>query len=385
MYGLRDPMTSHGFDERTREGMSQRRQEPTMKRRSFLQACAGGATAITAGCLDAVGLRTQSAWRDPPLVDDRPDGVYYPAVTEGMVKYGTTTAGPYTAALTYSYPHRFWQVTGDRPKKTVVGSEDSVHLMASIWDARSGTVVPIDADLSAEITTEDGDLVAEEVIYPMLSQQMGYHNGANFELPGDGSYRAAISIGGTTMDRTGRFANRFDEPHTATFAFEFSSETLYDIEIRRLGERAGTRGAVEPMEMGIPVGRAPPVERLPGTPIGRATSGDAAFPVRAIAGESGATRIAAFPRTPYNRIVLPLMALSVTVERNGRAMAATPLTRTLDPRLGYHYTAPFEDVCPGDTLRLSVETPPQVARHDGYETAFLEMQPMELSVPETVA
>ncbi|WP_049899192.1 DUF7350 domain-containing protein [Halococcus agarilyticus] len=356
-----------------------------MKRRSVLRACAGGAAAITAGCLDAVGLRTQSAWRDPPLVDDRPDGVYYPAVTEGMAKYGTTTAGPYTVALTYSYPHRFWQVTGSQLEKTVVGSDDAVHLMASIWDARSNTVVPIDAGLSAEVTTEDGELVAEEVIYPMLSQQMGYHNGANFELPGDGSYRVAISIGGTAMDRTGRFAELFDEPRTATFAFAFSSEELYDIEIRRLDEKAGSRGAIEPMEMGLPVGRAPPVARLPGVPIGRATSGDAVFPVRAIPDDSGATRIAAFPRTPYNRIVLPLMALSATVERNGRSVGEDPLTRTLDPQFGYHYAAPFEDVRPGDTLGLSVETPPQVARHDGYETAFLEMEPMELSVPDTIA
>ncbi|PSP74593.1 iron transporter [Halobacteriales archaeon QH_9_66_26] len=355
-----------------------------MKRRSILQACAGGLAAVSGGCLDAVGLQTQSAWRDPPLVDDRPDGVYYPAVTEGMATYGTTTAGPYTVALTYSYPHRFWQVTGSEREKTVVGSEDSVHLMASIWDTQSGTVIPVDG-LSAEVTTEDGELVAEEVIYPMLSQQMGYHSGANFALPGDGSYRAAVSIGGTAIRRTGRFTNRFDEPHTATFAFEFTSENLYDIEIRRLGEKAGTRGAVEPMEMGIPVGRAPPVERLPGTPIGRATSGDAVVPMRAIPDESGGTRIAAFPRTPYNRIVLPLMALSATIERNAQTVAETPLTRTLDPRLGYHHAAPIEDVRPDDTLRVSVETPPQVARHDGYETAFLEMGPMTLSVPETIA
>jgi len=53
-----------------------------MRRRAFLVATAGAATA--AGCLETLGLQTQSAWRDPPLVDDRPQAVYYPAVTEEM-------------------------------------------------------------------------------------------------------------------------------------------------------------------------------------------------------------------------------------------------------------------------------------------------------------
>jgi hypothetical protein len=34
----------------------------------------------------------------------------------------------------------------------------------------------------------------------------------------------------------------------------------------------------------------------------------------------------------------------------------------------------------GDTVRLTVETPPQLARHDGYETAFLDMDPVEFTV-----
>jgi hypothetical protein len=45
--------------------------------------------------------------------------------------------------------------------------------MATIWDKQSGVVVPIDAGLSAEIT-QNGELVSQEVIYPMLSQQMGF-------------------------------------------------------------------------------------------------------------------------------------------------------------------------------------------------------------------
>ena len=56
--------------------------------------------------------------------------------------------------------------------------------MATIWDKQGGVVIPIDAGLSAEIT-QDGEPISQEVIYPMLSQQMGFHYGSNFALNGD--------------------------------------------------------------------------------------------------------------------------------------------------------------------------------------------------------
>ena len=36
----------------------------------------------------------------------------------------------------------------------------------------------------------------------------------------------------------------------------------------------------------------------------------------------------------------------------------------------------------GDELSIAVETPPQTARHQGYETAFVEMPDVDLVVPE---
>jgi arylsulfatase A-like enzyme len=35
----------------------------------------------------------------------------------------------------------------------------------------------------------------------------------------------------------------------------------------------------------------------------------------------------------------------------------------------------------GDEIELTVTTPPQVARHEGYETAFLNMDTMTFTVP----
>jgi len=355
-----------------------------MRRRAFLAATAGAATA--AGCLETLGLQTQSAWRDPPLVDDRPQAVYYPAVTEGMAMYGMHSAGPYMTALMYSYPHRFWSTNGDDVGKTVVEEDDSIHLMATIWDKQSGVVIPIDAGLSAEIT-QNGELVSQEVIYPMLSQQMGFHYGSNFTLNGDGTYTAEVSIGGTQMRRTGRFAEEFSNPVTATFEFQFDTAEMYDLEIKRLPKKQGQRGAVEPMDMGmgVPVGHAPPMEALPGTLLGTNRSGDAKFVVNGIQGrEDGVKRLAVFPRTPYNRIVLPFMSLSATVARDGQQVFDGPLKQTLDPDIGYHYSATVDGIQSGDDVEISVNTPPQIARHDGYETAFIDMQPVRITVPDSI-
>jgi arylsulfatase A-like enzyme len=60
----------------------------------------------------------------------------------------------------------------------------------------------------------------------------------------------------------------------------------------------------------------------------------------------------------------------------------TRSSRTLDPGLGYHYGAALGDTAveSGDDLTLEVPTPPQVARHEGYETAFVDMAPVEVSL-----
>jgi hypothetical protein len=52
----------------------------------------------------------------------------------------------------------------------------------------------------------------------------------------------------------------------------------------------------------------------------------------------------------------------------------------MDPALGYHYGAPIRGLASADRLTLSVTTPPQVARHEGYETAFLDLSPASLSL-----
>ncbi|THE64994.1 hypothetical protein D8Y22_10310 [Salinadaptatus halalkaliphilus] len=88
------------------------------------------------------------------------------------------------------------------------------------------------------------------------------------------------------------------------------------------------------------------------------------------------------PRTPYNRVPLADMALSVTIERDGGETAELSLTQTIDGEYDLHYGASVEALEAGDSVTVTIDSPPQVARHQGYETAFLEMEDLEFVVPE---
>jgi hypothetical protein len=256
--------------------------------------------------------------------------------------------------------------------------------MAVIWDPETNTVLP-EAGVSVEVA-RDGELVSQEVIYPMLSQRMGFHWGGNFGLAGDGEYVARVSIGGLGVRRTGAFAGRFGEPATIEVPFAFTEEQRSKISAEPI-EEYGQRGALKPMEMGMmPQARAPAEDALPGEFLGRTTSDDAVFLSTVLSGGAAdrfdADRyLAVSARTPYNRTVLPSMAVSATVSRDGSTAFEGRLRRTLDPELGYHYGAALDgSLQDGDELTVAVTTPPQVARHEGYERAFLEMEPMTLTV-----
>ena len=342
-----------------------------MKRRDLLRA--GGALGL-AGVAGCGGLVETRAAGVPPVPEDRPDGIYYPGHVEGMEMVGMTTSGDYAVGLFYSYPHRFWTVTGSDVSLTEIDGDDAVHLMASVWDPETETVLP-ETGLSLEIV-RDGSLVSQETIYPMLSQPMGFHYGANFALDGDGSYTLRASVGGVSTRRTGAFADRFADPATVEFPFEYSEASKNEIPFETGGERVGTPRAVEPMEMSaLPNAFAPAEDALPGRVLGSGLSNDARLvatvldaPPEGVDGTGPYLAVSA--RTRYNRMVIPAMGLSGRLTRDGETAFEGELTRTLDPELGYHYGDVVGDVQSGDTLALSVDVQPQTARHEGYETAF---------------
>ena len=353
-----------------------------MERRNMIRSGIGllGGT-LLGGCLRSLGFKKQSAWRDPPLVSDRPNAVYYPAVIEEMAMYGKSTVNGLSVALMYSFPHRFWTVTGQEKNKVVVGKNDSLHLMVSVWDTETKMVLPTNVEL--EIRNGD-EMVTQLSPWPMHSPSMGFHYGDNVSLPDEGTYTATIRVNPVQARRTRVFKEQFSDATTTMIDFTFDNEKTYEnIEIRRLGEKAGERGSVELAMKNMPAGRALPKSELPGQIVGETMSGDARFIMTRLDNGSRfgeGTYLAISPRTPYNRIILPLMSLSATVIREGTTVFDGILQETLDPELGYHYGANIENLESGDTIKIMVDAPPQTARHDGYETAFFEMPPMEVSI-----
>ena len=345
---------------------------PTRRRLLELSGVAG--LAGVAGC---VGTFTGGGGGDGEDAGDKPDGVYVQSFVEEMAMAGMAEAGDYAFGVMWTTAHKFWTPTqselSEQPKA------GTMHLMSIVWDPETRTVLP-ETGLSLEIYKQD-ELVSQEVIYPMLSQRMGFHYGGNFELDGEGTYSVRPSVSGMSIRRTGAFEGRFSEPETAEVSLEFTAETQSQVSTRDV-EQGGQPGAVEPMDMPMPQSTVPTVEDLPGQALGSGSLDDVDLgavylpPGDADRFTDGGGYVAVVAATPYNRMVLPSMGLQASL--NGGD--GQRLERTLDPELGYHYGLPVDSVGEGDTLTLSVTTPPQVSRHEGYETAFLDTGDVEIQV-----
>jgi len=351
-----------------------------MHRREFL---AGGLAATAAGLAGCRSMFQTRSARSPPLVEDRPDAVYVPTHVEGMEMVGTKRAGPFQVALTYSFPHRFWLMDVDRTNQVEIQGSDSVHLMTTVWDPETGAVVP-SRSVNATVT-RDGETVVDRRLWPMLSQNMGVHAGDNVALDGDGTYEVTVEVGPVSTRTSGAFADRFAEGGEASFTMAFERSAMDEISFELLQDEQGDSGAVDPMEMEMmPLSQLVEPGDMPGTHLATGVSGDATFAVfgtdapGGVEGENG-RYLAVSPRTPYNRYPLPFMSLSATLTRDGSELFSGPLQSTFDPDLGYHYGAAV-DPSDGDELSVTVDGVPQLARHEGYETAFLEFDDMDLTL-----
>lgn len=349
-----------------------------MRRRHLLRAGGSAVLAALAGCsTGASSEQTESEFDDPSPPWSRHDAVYHQSHQSGMKMLGTKQVGDRTVGLSYTYAERFWTVTGTNTQRVGIGPRpdaeyNAIHLMASVWHTETGTVLPVDAGL--RVTVERGDeAVSDRAMWPMLSQQMGVHFGDNVDFPEQDEYSLVVDVGDATVRRLGALDDLSEEAGTVTFDFEFSRGIRNEIPVSDILDERGDRGALSPMEMQMqPLSFAPSEDDLPGRVLGRATSGDAVFVLTAAESGDG-TYLTVSPRTPYNQYVLPLMSLSATVERDGTTVFDGPLTTAIGPERDYHYGTTVERIESGDKLTISVDAPPQVARHAGYETAFLAM------------
>jgi len=349
-----------------------------MNRRSVLRGAGVGVGAVLAGCTDF--FETESVWSGAPLVEDRPEAVYLPASSEQMGTYGMQDlADEARCSLHYTYPHRFWTVTGSAPSRVEVSEDDSMHLMVSAWDPETGVVLPRQP---TGTLLEDGEPVESYQLWSMLAQRMGFHFGNNVALPGEGSYEVRISFDPIAVRTAGTFEGRFQEPESTTFSIDFQSSDVLDLNIDEIAEnRRGNREAIEPMDgMGPPPGRVPLTEDLPGTSLGSGTSSDAVLVGRLLdsppAGVEGEGQyLAVSMRTPYNRIALASSSLSASFDGD-----TVDLVETIDDQLGHHYGVALEDAL-DSAPTIEIGSPPQLSRHDGYETAFFEMPSVELQAP----
>lgn len=342
-----------------------------MKRRTFFGTTAAVGMGVVAGCLETLGFERESAWSTPPLVEDRPDAVYVPAAVEEMGVYGRETVGEYVLELSYTIPHRFWTLAGE-DERVDVESDDSLHLMQLVWDRETGTILPV--DLGLEIHRDGEPIGGVGTPWPMLSQRMGHHYGDNISFPEDGTYTARLEVGPLDVEETGAFADRFDDRETVSIEFEYANSDVLDLEIDTIEtDRRGERDAVPLMDHddhgdhdeAHPRFAGTPVEDLAGEVRGTERTGDAALSV--ISAEEGPTDedqyLAVTLRTPYNDVPIPDASLSARVGDEDLS-----LVERLDDRFGHHYGTGLPS--PAESVTITVDRPPQVSRHDGYETAF---------------
>ena len=404
----------------------------------------------------------EDAVPDLPQVEDPPEAAYLPTHFEAMEHIDPVVAGEYEVEGMVTYPHLFWNVTGEEVEAAEPAGTD-VHLMATVRDPETGTILPAETGLEMVVARE-GEEGTPHAPWPMISQEMGFHVGDNVPLGDDGTYEVEVRVGAIEARKTGEFAGRFEEPGTGTFTFEFDDEFRREVVagIHYLDEEhwgahgslanhvAGHEGHDEhngdghddhsdhddrsdhddgsdhdghgghhhddadgdphhPGDShhdhhgderwdegeghhrfgtylrGGDEGELPAAAELPGELLGEPVIGDALLATTVLDRgsrfvEDDEYYLAVSPRTPYNRSMLPMMALTYELRRDGETVESDSLRDTLDHELGYHYAAPLADLEEGDELVVTIDTPTNASRHAGYETAFLETGDAELEV-----
>lgn len=344
-------------------------------------------------------------------VEDPPNAVYVPSHRETMDRLEPARAGDYAVAPMVTYAHPFWLVDGSETTLVEPEGGPEIHLMVALQEPETGTAVPVASGARLRIE-RDGEPVGSVSPWPMISQGMGAHFGDNVPLEGEGTYDVEVELPPLGVRTTGGLEGRFEEFETATFEFTYDAafrEAVADVEY--LDEKLwGKRGALEPTghdgngssphdghsdhdgngadgSVAHSFSALPPAEEFPR--LLRVPERDDAVLATALLEPGsrfvggGERYLLVSPRTPYNRVPLADMAMTATVSRAGALVEEADLVQTIDGEYGHHYGTGLAELAEGDALTVAIEGIPQVARHQGYETAFLEMEPIELTMGES--
>jgi len=360
-----------------------------MQRRRLLQSVPALAGVGLAGCLNQGAGETETTTNgdSPPKTDesttttppDGPSGIYVQTFMDQMVMSGMGKSGDLRAMLMLSIPHDFWNLNGTSVEKTETTDADSFHLMTTVFDAATSTVLP--SSVSTEVL-RDGETVTQEVTYPMLSQRMGFHYGANFGVSSFGSYTARVNFEGLGSTRgVGDLEAKYGDNVTVEIPFEWTESVADEFSVRDV-DAGGKAGAVRPMgSMDAPMGELPAPDALPGTVLGSQLADGANMVAGLVDGggrfADGSDYLYVSARTRYNGYVVPMMGLEATVRRDEEPVFEGRLAPAIDGEVGYHYGAAVDGVDAvesGDRVVVRPTVPSQVARHEGYERAFRQLR-----------
>lgn len=288
----------------------------------------------------------------------------------------TVSADGLEVGVFYSEPDRYWRVRPDESTELVEPSSDaSLQLMAWVWEPDSGVVLQ-DASVTAVIS-KDGDAVTELPLVALLNQRTGLHWAGNVSLATYGDYDLTLQVETGRARYAAALADRVPASATVDLTLPFERGSLDEIRTVYL-DQEGDRGAVKPLSTdAISLSVQPDPTAGPGALLGSATTGGAEERVVRVPADENplgddAPYLAVTLRTPFNEYALPGAELTGTLTRGGETVFDGRLPATIDGTLGYQYGASVPSIESGDDLTVRVETPPTVARFDGYEQAFLE-------------
>jgi hypothetical protein len=342
-----------------------------MDRRSFVATLGTGALLGVAGCA------SDGDGGDGGTTDPGPGSgaIYLPTHRDEMTMFGRTGGNDsdrLQVALTATVPHAFTLVTGSRTNQAVINDESTMHLMASVWDSETGLLAP---SLSPSVTIyRDGEQLTSMTPWSMLSQAMGFHYGGNVSVSGEGEYRFEVSLNEASEALPESLRPVFAQ-ETVSITHSFDTASIADLGTVGV-DSPGNPGAIEPMDMEMVQ-----IVQQPGYDAGSVSFTDSqmAGDIRLAVGTAETDAMSAFegeevlvvaPQTRYNAYPVPLAGLEATVTREDSTVFDDELKAGVHPDVGHFYGAGVPALESGDSVTVSFTTPPQFARHVGYDAAF---------------